>query len=117
MNDYDPVNKITMKNMSSLSHKISVTQDRMLAKIPAKYRELALLYSDLAFCQVEIGQHLDQNEVLVFENYHQIKDLVQTANEKAAEVKPIIPDDLRDFASTMWDIVKTKTDKKEEVQA
>lgn len=115
MNDYDPVNKITMKNMSNLSHKINVAQDRMLTKIPAKYRELALLYAELALCQQGIDQHLDRNEVLMFEDYHQIKDLVQTANEKAAEIKQFLPDELREAATAMWDMVKSKDEPLAEV--
>jgi thiamine pyrophosphate-dependent acetolactate synthase large subunit-like protein len=104
--NYNPVNKITMKNMANLSNKVYNADRRLLASIPSKYHPLVVLYGQMAESHAKIDQHLDSNTALSFEGYHEIKELVQDANEAAATIKPMIPNELKETVMDAWSMIR-----------
>jgi hypothetical protein len=101
-NTWDPVNKITMKNMAALSNRISNAERRLVESVPAKYHPLMLMYGLMIESRNTIDQHFDKNEVLSFSEFHEIKELTQDANELAATIKPMIPNELRETVIDAW---------------
>jgi hypothetical protein len=104
--DYNPVNKITMKNMANLSNKVYNAERRLMASIPSKYHPLVALYGQMAEARTSIDQRLENNAALSFEDYHEIKELIQDANEAAATIKPMISNELRETVMDAWSMVR-----------
>jgi hypothetical protein len=110
VNDYNPVNQITMRNMATLSIRIHNTQQRLLASIPSKYHPLVDHYGKMVEAQIEIDQTLDNGTPLSFAEYHAIKEESIQANEAAATIKPLFSNELKETVLDVWSMVNPNRD-------
>lgn len=113
---YNPINKITMKNMATVSQKVYNAQNNIMNSVPVKYQYLVTMYGELALAQHKIELSLDANEVLSFEDWHAIKELSTSATEEASTTKPIISKELKETVADLWSMLKSdKNDEMKEV--
>lgn len=107
MNEYDPVNKITMKNMATVSQKVYNAQHNIIKSVPAKYQHLVELYGELALAQHKIDTSLEANEILSFDEWHAVKELSTNASQQASTTKPIISRELKESVADIWYMLKS----------
>jgi len=104
---HNPINKITMKNMATVSQRVYNAQNNIMNSVPVKYQYLVTMYGELALAQHKIELSLDANEVLSFEDWHMIKELATQATEEASETKPIISKELKETVTDIWSMFKS----------
>jgi CRISPR/Cas system endoribonuclease Cas6 (RAMP superfamily) len=115
VNEYNPVNQITMKNMNNLAMDVHRAQDRVLKSIPAKYHVLVALYAELTGAEATIDKALDNDQKVDFDTFHAIKDLTKHASQEAAETQPLFSSELKETITDVWAIFKPEKSEAKEI--